>query len=107
MSVTIERLAHPEPGLDVKHAIQSSDTQKTFFDKRTESIDFAPTKVSFGPFRLLPTEFLLLEGEKPVSTFFASDEHGGLRIAAVCAAVAVAAAPDSILTAFALAPASV
>ena len=107
MSVTIERLAHPEPGLGVKHAIQSSDTQKTFFDKRTESTDFAPTKVSFGPFRLLPTEFLLLEGEKPVSTFFASDEHGGLRIAAVCAVVAVAAALDSILTAFALAPASV
>ena len=107
MSVTIERLAHPEPGLGVKHAIQSSDTQKTFFDKRTESTDFAPTKVSFGPFRLLPTEFLLLEGEKPVSTFFASDEHGGLRIAAVCAVVAVAAALDSILAAFALAPASV
>ena len=107
MSVTIERLAHPEPGLDVKHAIQSSDPQKTFFDKRTESTDFAPTKVSFGPFRLLPTEFLLLEGEKPVSTFFASDEYGGLRIAPVRAVVAVAAALDSILTAFALAPASV
>ena len=107
MSVTIERLTNPEPGLDVKHTIQSPDTQKTFFDRRTESIDFTPTKVSFGPFRLLPTEFLLLEGEKPVSTFFASDEHGGLRIAAVCAAVAVAAAPDSILAAFALAPASV
>jgi hypothetical protein len=49
----------------------------------------------------------LLEGDEPVSTFFASDEHGGLRIAAVCAVVAVAAALDSILTAFALAPASV
>jgi hypothetical protein len=78
MSATIERLAHPEPGLEVKHAIQSPDTKKTLFDKRTESTDFTPTKVSFGPFRLLPTEFLLLEGEKPVSTFFASDEHGGL-----------------------------
>ena len=107
MSVAIERLAHPEPGLDVKHAIQSPDTQKTFFDKRTESTNFTPTKVSFGPFRLLPTEFFLLEGEKPVSTFFASDEHRGLRIAAVCAVVAVAAALDSILAAFALAPASV
>ena len=82
MSVAIERLAHPEPGLDVKHAIQSSDPQKTFFDKRTESTDFAPTKVSFGPFRLLPTQLLLLEGDEPVSTFFASDEHGELRIAA-------------------------
>jgi DNA-binding winged helix-turn-helix (wHTH) protein len=26
-----------------------------------------PTEVSFGPFRLLPTQFLLLEGDKPVS----------------------------------------
>jgi len=42
-----------------------------------------------------------------VSTFFASDEHGGLRIAAVCAVVAVPAALDSIPTAFALSPASV
>ena len=55
----------------------------------------------------MPTQFLLLEDDEPVSTFFASDEHGGLRIAAVCAVVAVAAAPDSILTDFALAPASV
>ena len=107
MSVTIERLAHPEPGLEVKHAIQSPDPQKTLFDKRTESTDLTPTKVSFGPFRLLPTEFLLLEGEKPVSIFFASDSHGRPRIAPVRAVVAVAAALDSILTAFALAPASV
>jgi len=107
MSVTIERLAHPEPGLGVKHAIQSSDTQKTFFDKRTESTNFTPTKVSFGPFRLLPTQLLLLEGDEPVSTFFASDKHGGLRTALVCAVVAVAAVLDSILTAFAPAPASV
>jgi hypothetical protein len=85
MSVTIERLAHPEPGLAVKHATQSLDTQKTFFDKRTESTDFTPTKVSFGPFRLLPTQSLLLEGDEPVSTFFTSDEHGALRIATVCA----------------------
>jgi hypothetical protein len=49
----------------------------------------------------------LLEGDEPLSTFVASDEHGGLGIAAVCAVVAVAAALDSILTAFALAPASV
>ena len=106
MSVTIERLANPEPGLDVKHTIQSPDTQKTFFDKRTESIDFTPTKVSFGPLRLLPTQFLLLEGDEPVSAFFASNEHGGLRITAVCAGGGRRRArfdPDT----FALAPASV
>ena len=70
MRAFIERLAHAEPGFDVNHAAQSSDTDKAFF--------VPPTKVSFGPFRLLPTQFLLLEGDEPVSTFFASDEHGGL-----------------------------
>ena len=99
MRAFIGRLAHPEPGFDVNHAAQSSDTDKAFF--------VPPTKVSFGPFRLLPMQFLLLKGDEPVSAFFASDERGGLRIDAVCAVVAVAAALDSILTAFALAPASV
>jgi hypothetical protein len=99
MRAFIGRLAHPEPGFDVNHAAQSSDTDKAFF--------VPPTNVSFGPFRLLPTQFLLLEGGEPVPTLFASDEHGGLRVAAVCVVVAVAAALDSILTAFGLAPASV
>ena len=99
MRALIGRSAHAEPEFDVNHAAQSSHTNKAFF--------VPPTKVSFGPFRLLPTQFLLLEGDEPVSTFFASDEHGGLRIGAVCAVVAVAAALDSILTALALAPASV
>jgi hypothetical protein len=99
MRALIRRLAHPEPGFDVNHAAQGSDTDKAFF--------VPPTKVSFGPFRLLATQFLLLEGDEPVSSFFASDEHGGLRIAAVGAVVADAAALDSILTASAPAPASV
>ena len=77
MGAFIGRLAHPEPGFDINHAAQSSDTDKAFF--------VPPTKVSFRPFRLLPTEFLLLEGDEPVSTFFASDEHRRLRIAVVCA----------------------
>ena len=32
------------------------------FEKRTAT----PTEVSFGPFRLLRTQYLLLEGDKPV-----------------------------------------
>ena len=64
MSVTIERLAHPEPRLDAKHA--SPGTDKAFYDKRTEPAEVPPTKVSFGPFCLLPTQFLLLEGDRPV-----------------------------------------
>ena len=58
MRAFIGRSAHPEPGFDVNHAAQSSDRNKTFF--------VPPTKVSFGAFRLLPTQFLLLKGEKPV-----------------------------------------
>ena len=99
MRALIGRSAHAEPEFDVNHAARSSDTDEAFF--------VPPTKASSGPFRLLPTQFLLLEGDEPVSNFFASDEHGGLRIAPVCAVVAVAAVLDSILTAFALAPASV
>jgi len=58
MRAFIGRLAHPERGFDVNHAAQSSDTDKAFF--------VPPTKVSFGQFRLLPTQLPLLEGEKPV-----------------------------------------
>ena len=79
MRAFMRRLVHAEPGFDVNRAAQSSDTGKAFF--------VPPTKVSFGPFRLLPTQFLWLEGDEPVSTFFASDEQGGLRIAPVCAVV--------------------
>jgi hypothetical protein len=91
---------HPERELDVRDAIRSSDKDKSFVEKRTEFTSAVPIAASFGPFRLLPTQFLLLEGDEPVSTFFASDERGGLRIVPVRAVVAVAAALDSILTAY-------
>ena len=57
---------HPEPRLDLRRAVQSPDTDKPFFGKRTEPAGPTPTEISFGPFRLLPTQFLLLEGGKPV-----------------------------------------
>ena len=57
---------HPGPGLDVRRAVQSPDRDKPCFEKRTEPVDAAPTEVSFGPFRLLPTQFVLLEGDRPV-----------------------------------------
>ncbi|MBV8321541.1 MAG: transcriptional regulator [Hyphomicrobiales bacterium] len=56
---------HPEPGLDVRGAVQSPDADKPFFAKRTEPLA-APTEVSFGPFRLFPTQFLLLERDNVV-----------------------------------------
>ena len=56
----------PKSGLNVRHAVQRQDMDKAIFEKRTESADVPPTTVSFGPFCLLPTQFLLLEGDKVV-----------------------------------------
>jgi DNA-binding winged helix-turn-helix (wHTH) protein len=56
----------PKSGLNVRHAAQRQDIDKANFEKQTESADAPPTKVSFGPFCLLPTQFLLLEGDKVV-----------------------------------------
>jgi DNA-binding winged helix-turn-helix (wHTH) protein len=56
---------HREPGLDVRGAVRSPDVDKPFFAKRTEP-QAAPTEVSFGSFRLLPAQFLLLEGDERV-----------------------------------------
>src|SRR5262245_14811844 len=58
---------HSEPQADKKHVVQTPVTDKPFFTKQTEPTRAASTEVSFGPFRLLPTQFLLLEGDKPVS----------------------------------------
>jgi len=56
----------PKSGLNVRHVAQRQDMDNAIFEKRTESADVPPTKVSFGPFCLLPTQFLLLEGDKVV-----------------------------------------
>ena len=58
---------HLEPKLDVGRAVHHPDAARPFFEKRTEPAGATPTEVSFGPFRLLRTQFLLLEGDKPVS----------------------------------------
>src|SRR6516225_1166378 len=55
----------PEPGLNVRRAVQSPDAARPFFEKRTEPASVPTTELSFGPFRLLRTQFLLLEGDKP------------------------------------------
>jgi DNA-binding winged helix-turn-helix (wHTH) protein len=61
---TVGAQFHPEPR-DVTDAVRSPDPDKPFFRKWTEP-RAAPTEVSFGAFRLLPTQFLLLEGDKHV-----------------------------------------
>ena len=55
----------PKSGLNVRRAAQRQDMDKAIFEKRTESADVPPTKVSFEPFCLLPTQFLLLEATGP------------------------------------------
>ena len=58
---------NPGPRLDASRAVQTAHTDNPFFGKRTEPAGVAPSEISFGSFRLLPTQFLLLEGDKPVS----------------------------------------
>jgi DNA-binding winged helix-turn-helix (wHTH) protein len=57
---------HPEPGFDAGRVVQNPDAARPFFRKRSGSPGAAPADVSFGPFRLLPKQLLLLEGDKPV-----------------------------------------
>jgi DNA-binding winged helix-turn-helix (wHTH) protein len=57
---------HPEAGGDARRALQSPNTDQLLFRKRTSSGVRAPREIAFGSFRLLPAQFLLLEGDKPV-----------------------------------------
>ena len=60
--------AHPyaEPRLEARRDVQSASADKSLFAKRYERVGAGSTEVSFGPFRLFPAQFLLLEGEKPL-----------------------------------------
>ncbi|WP_084801695.1 transcriptional regulator [Bradyrhizobium sp. Ec3.3] len=57
---------HPEPELDTGRAARPFNAATPLSQKRSESVGAALADVSFGPFRLLPTQFLLLEEDKPV-----------------------------------------
>ena len=67
-TAVLGRLAQfdPESGLDAGRAVQTPDAYKSFPEKRAGSAGATPAKVSFGPFCLFPTQFLLREGDKPV-----------------------------------------
>jgi DNA-binding response OmpR family regulator len=52
---------HLEPGREMGRM----DMDRSLLEKRTYTVGTTPTEVSFGPFRLLPTQFLLLESGKP------------------------------------------
>ena len=53
---------HLESGREVRRI----EMDRPLFEKGIETAGAAPTEVSFGPFRLLRTQFLLLEGDKPL-----------------------------------------
>ena len=52
---------------DRQLADQHRATSKPYFAQRSDPAARLPAEVPFGPFRLLPKQFLLLEGDKPVS----------------------------------------
>src|SRR5262249_48015273 len=58
---------HRDPRLDVRSAVHSPTARNSFFEKPRRPAGAGRSEISFGSFRLLPTQFLLLEGDKPVS----------------------------------------
>jgi DNA-binding winged helix-turn-helix (wHTH) protein len=54
---------NPDPGFGVRGRVQSPHTDQL---KPSKPAGATTREVSFGPFRLLPAQFLLLEGDKPV-----------------------------------------
>jgi len=54
---------NPDPGFGVRGRVQSPDTDPL---KPSKPAGATTSEVSFGPFRLLPAQFLLLEGDRPV-----------------------------------------
>jgi DNA-binding winged helix-turn-helix (wHTH) protein len=55
-----------EPRVGIRRAIQIVGTEKPALETQSGPASGALTHLSFGPFRLLPTQFLLMEGDKPV-----------------------------------------
>ena len=100
---------HSEPRLDGGPAGQSHHAGKPLFGKRTRPPGGTLANLSFGPFRLVPKQFLLLEGDtfvllgsRALETLIAILERDGELVSKKDLM-----ARDSIPTAFALAPASV
>jgi DNA-binding winged helix-turn-helix (wHTH) protein len=54
---------HSDSGFDRRRDVQSPHTDQL---KPSKPAGAATSEVSFGPFRLFPAQFLLLEGDKPV-----------------------------------------
>jgi DNA-binding winged helix-turn-helix (wHTH) protein len=48
------------------HDFRNSDVVQALFGNGTDPIVPAQSEISFGPFRLLPAQYLLVEGDKPL-----------------------------------------
>ena len=55
-----------DSAFDERRDVQRSDTDQPLFKKGSNHADAATSEILFGPFRLLPAQFLLMEGDKPV-----------------------------------------
>src|SRR5215471_145669 len=57
---------HPEARVDTSRGLQSLDKDHLLFGEISNPAVPSAREIAFGPFRLRPTQFLLLEGDKPV-----------------------------------------
>lgn len=56
-----------EPEFEGRRDLRIADTDEPLLGRSADLADRALSEIAFGPFRLLPAQFLLLEGDKPVS----------------------------------------
>jgi DNA-binding winged helix-turn-helix (wHTH) protein len=56
---------HPEAADNARRGLQSPDADRIVRERSNPAAP-APREIAFGPFRLRPAQFLLLEGDKPV-----------------------------------------
>ena len=69
LSAVVPALARSYPseaGIEASHGFQGSDMDQPIFRQGNQPSVSVPKEIAFGPFRLLPGQFLLLEGDKPV-----------------------------------------
>jgi len=57
----------PGAGVDTSRGLQSLDAEHLLFRKIINPVVPAAREIAFGPFRLRPAQFLMLEGDKPVN----------------------------------------
>jgi len=65
-TTVLRRSAWPQPPAQSNPGRELDAVQSTDVERRYEPARAAPTEFLFGPFRLIPARFLLLEGDKPV-----------------------------------------